>query len=33
MLTPGASIGTMKADIPLLPPRGSVLAKTTVQAA
>ena len=31
--TPGVSIGTMKADMPLCPFAGSVLAKTTVQAA
>ena len=31
--TPGVSIGTMNADMPLWPLAGSVFAKTTVQAA
>ena len=33
IVTPGVSIGTMNADMPLLPPRGSVFAKTTVHVA
>src|SRR5438477_440906 len=33
MVTPGASMGTMNADIPLLPAFASVFAKTTVHAA
>ena len=33
MVTPGVSIGTMNADIPLRRRDGSVFAKTTVQEA
>ena len=33
IVTPGVSIGTMNADMPLWPAFGSVFAKTTVQAA
>ena len=33
IVTPGVSIGTMNADMPLLPAFGSVFANTTVQAA
>ena len=33
IVTPGASIGTTNADMPLLPPFGSVFANTTVHSA
>ena len=33
IVTPGVSIGTMNAEMPLWPLAGSVFAKTTVQAA